>query len=104
MLWADSKTEPMLPRPPASETAATSFGDVAGQIAACMMGTSIPNKSHTGVRNMALLPTRSGTEKVCPYTDNMMPPPRIEYICRHSLPQPLNRRAPGSPFAETCMA
>jgi hypothetical protein len=69
-----------------------------------MMGTSIPNKSHTGVRNMALLPTRSGTDKVCPYTDNMMPPPRVEYICRHSLPQPPNRRAPRSPFAETCMA
>ena len=72
-LWADSKTAPMLPRPPASETAATSFGAVAGQIAACMMGTFMPNKSHTGVRNMALLPTTSGTEKAPLSTEHMMP-------------------------------
>ena len=49
---ADSKTAPMLPKPPASETAATSSGAVAGQIAACMMGTSTPRRSHTGVRNI----------------------------------------------------
>ena len=53
-LLADSKTEPMLPRPPASETAATSSGAVAGQIAACMMGTSMSRRSHIGVRNTAL--------------------------------------------------
>ena len=84
-LSADSKTAPMLPRPPASETAATSFGSVAGQTAACMMGTSIPNKSHTGVRNIALLPTRSGTKNSPLCTANMMPPTSVDCIGGRSI-------------------
>jgi hypothetical protein len=74
MLSTVSKTAPILPRPPASETAATSFGAVASQIAAYIIGTFIPNKSHTGVRNMALLPARPGAVGASLSIDNIMPP------------------------------
>ena len=36
-----------------NETAGTSSGEVAAQIAACMTGTSIPRRSHIGVRDTA---------------------------------------------------
>src|SRR5215208_3280328 len=75
----------MLPRPPASLTAATSFGAVAGQIAACIIGTFISNRSHTGVRNMALLPTRSGTEKAPLSTQHMMPSTETRCICTRPI-------------------
>jgi hypothetical protein len=82
MLSADSKTAPMLPRPPAPETAATSSGAVAGQIAACMIGTSISNKSHTGVFNTALLPAPPGADHYqAPHsTHNMVPPSGARHI------------------------
>ena len=38
---AEPNTAPMLPRPPASDTAATSSGVTAGQIAACRIGASM---------------------------------------------------------------
>ena len=82
-LWtlsADPKTAPMLPRPPASQTAATSFGAVAVQIAACRIGTFISNRSHTGVRNMALLPAPPGAVETSLSIGNFMPPTDARYI------------------------
>ena len=57
-IWSTSRsaganTAPMLPIAPASSTAATSSGDVAGQMAACRIGTSIPSNSQKGVLSMA---------------------------------------------------
>jgi hypothetical protein len=49
-------------------------------MAACMMGTSIPNKSHTGVRNMALLPARPGAVEASLSIGNIMPPTDPRYI------------------------
>src|ERR671924_1072858 len=43
---------PMLPSPPASDTAATSSGAVAGQIAACNSGASMSKSSQKRVRSM----------------------------------------------------
>jgi hypothetical protein len=45
-----------------------------------MMGTSIPNKSHTGVRNMALLPARLGALEASLSIGNIMPPTDPWYI------------------------
>ena len=54
----------MTPRPPASDTAATSFGGVVDPrlsqpMPAWMIGCSIPSTSHKGVFSFAML--RSGT-------------------------------------------
>ena len=45
---------PSTPRPPASETAATSAGDVAVPMPPRTMGCSIPNSSQIRVRSMSL--------------------------------------------------